>query len=69
MEPQIRSAIREITQGIADFQKIVAAGISSQLPGWKGIETTEKLAQSSNSKIVVIGNPKSGLPIILSGEK
>jgi regulator of protease activity HflC (stomatin/prohibitin superfamily) len=56
-------------QGIADFQKIVAAGISSQLLEWKGIEATEKLAQSQNSKIVVIGNPKSGLPIILSGDK
>ncbi len=53
--------------GIADFQRIVAAGISTQLLEWKGIEATEKLAQSQNSKIVVIGNPKSGLPIILSG--
>ena len=56
-------------QGIADFQKIVAAGISSQHLEWKGIEATEKLASSPNTKIVVIGNPKSGLPIILSGEK
>jgi regulator of protease activity HflC (stomatin/prohibitin superfamily) len=56
-------------QGIADFQKIVAQGISAQLLEWKGIEATEKLAGSSNSKIVVIGNPKSGLPIILSGER
>jgi prohibitin 1 len=56
-------------QGIADFQKIVAQGISAQLLEWKGIEATEKLASSQNTKIVVIGNPKSGLPIILSGEK
>jgi prohibitin 1 len=56
-------------QGIADFQKIVAQGISAQLLEWKGIEATEKLATSENTKIVVIGNPKSGLPIILSGEK
>ena len=56
-------------QGVADFQRIVAQGISSQLLEWKGIEATEKLANSPNSKIVVIGNPKSGLPIILSGEK
>ena len=54
-------------QGIADFQRIVAAGISPQLLEWKGIEATEKLALSPNSKIVVIGNPKSGLPIILGG--
>jgi prohibitin 1 len=55
-------------QGISDFQKIVASGISAQLLEWKGIEATEKLAASANSKIVVIGNPKSGLPIILGGE-
>jgi len=56
-------------QGIADFQRIVAQGISPQLLEWKGIEATEKLAQSPNTKIVVIGNPKTGLPIILGGEK
>jgi len=54
-------------QGIADFQRIVAQGISSQLLEWKGIEATEKLAMSPNAKVVVIGNPKSGLPIILGG--
>src|SRR5882724_1376207 len=52
-------------QGIADFQKIVAAGISPQLLEWKGIEATEKLAASANAKIVIIGNPKNGLPLVL----
>lgn len=55
-------------QGIADFQKIVAQGISAQLLEWKGIEATEKLANSPNSKVIVVGNPKSGLPIILGGQ-
>jgi prohibitin 1 len=55
-------------QGIADFQRIVAQGISAQLLEWKGIEATEKLAASSNTKVVVIGNTKTGLPVIL-GEK
>lgn len=55
-------------QGIADFQKIVAQGISAQLLEWKGIEATEKLSASTNTKIVVIGNTKTGLPIILGGE-
>lgn len=52
-------------QGIADFQKIVSAGINDKLLEWKGIETTEKLAQSPNAKIVIIGNSKNGLPLIL----
>jgi prohibitin 1 len=55
-------------QGIADFQKIVAQGISSQLLEWKGIEATEKLAMSSNAKVVVVGNPKNGLPLILGAQ-
>ncbi|MFO7523882.1 MAG: prohibitin family protein [Ignavibacteriaceae bacterium] len=54
-------------QGIADFQNIVAKGISDQLLKWKGIEATEKLANSSNSKVIVIGSGKDGLPIILGG--
>ncbi len=52
-------------QGIADFQRIVATGISAQLLEWKGIEATEKLAASSNAKVVIIGNPKNGLPLVL----
>ncbi len=55
-------------QGIADFQRIVAAGISPALLEWKGIEATEKLAMSPNSKVVVIGSGKNGLPIILGGD-
>jgi prohibitin 1 len=52
-------------QGIADFQKIVAQGISPQLLEWKGIEATEKLATSTNSKVVIVGNAKNGLPLVL----
>jgi prohibitin 1 len=55
-------------KGIADFQAIVSRGISEQLLKWKGIEATEKLASSSNSKIVVIGSGKSGLPLILGND-
>jgi prohibitin 1 len=54
-------------QGIADFQKIVAQGISAQLLEWKGIEATEKLAMSPNTKVIVVGNSK-GLPLILGGD-
>lgn len=56
-------------QGIADFQRIVTQGISQQLLEWKGIEATEKLAASPNAKVVIIGNPRTGLPVILSTEK
>jgi prohibitin 1 len=52
-------------KGIADFQTIVAAGISDQLLRWKGIEATEKLANSQNTKVIIVGAGKDGLPIIL----
>lgn len=54
-------------KGISDFQNIVSEGINEQLLRWKGIEATEKLAQSQNTKMVVIGSGKDGLPIILGG--
>ncbi|MEJ2615494.1 MAG: prohibitin family protein [Ignavibacteriaceae bacterium] len=55
-------------KGIADFQEIVSKGISEQLLKWKGIEATEKLAGSSNTKVVVIGSGKDGLPLILGSD-
>ncbi|HEX9739178.1 MAG TPA: prohibitin family protein [Ignavibacteriaceae bacterium] len=55
-------------KGIADFQDIVSKGISDQLLKWKGIEATEKLANSNNSKVVIIGSGKDGLPIILGNQ-
>ncbi|MBU0558992.1 MAG: prohibitin family protein [Bacteroidetes bacterium] len=54
-------------KGIADFQEIVSEGINQNLLRWKGIEATEKLANSANAKIVVIGSGKDGLPLILGG--
>lgn len=54
--------------GIRDFQSIVTTGITQTLLEWKGIEATEKLAASANTKIVIVGSQKNGLPIIL-GDK
>ncbi len=52
-------------KGIADFQVIVSDGINANLLKWKGIEATENLAKSPNTKVVVIGAGKDGLPLIL----
>jgi hypothetical protein len=52
-------------QGIADFQTIVAKGISAELLKWKAIEVAHELSKSPSAKIIVLGD-KSGLPIILS---
>jgi regulator of protease activity HflC (stomatin/prohibitin superfamily) len=53
-------------QGIKDFQDIVSEGLTDRLLKWKGIESTLELAKSTNSKVVVIGSAKDGLPIILN---
>ena len=37
-------------------------------PRWRGIDATLRLAQSPNTKIVVIGPGKNGLPIILNAD-
>ncbi len=52
-------------KGIKDFQSIVSEGINEQLLRWKGIEATEKIASSPNTKVVLVGAGKDGLPIIL----
>jgi len=51
--------------GIAAFQRTVSEGISDSYLRWRGIEATLALAQSRNSKVVIIGSGKDGLPIIL----
>ena len=56
-------------QGIKDFQNIVTEGISEKLLEWKGIEATIELSRSQNSKIVVVGNTKNGLPLLFSGDR
>jgi len=52
-------------QGIQDFQNIVSQGITETLLRWKGIEATKALAESSNTKVVIIGG-RDGLPLILN---
>jgi len=51
--------------GIRAFQQTVSQGISDSYVRWRGIEATLQLAQSPNTKIVIIGSGKDGLPVIL----
>src|SRR6266700_4877496 len=52
-------------EGIRDFQQTVSQGISESYLRWRGIEATLQLSQSTNSKVVIIGSGKDGLPVIL----
>ncbi len=50
--------------GIRDFQTIVGAGLTDNYLRWRGIDATLHLAQSPNSRLVIIGG-RDGLPVIL----
>lgn len=52
-------------QGKADANRILSASLNEKILTDKGIEATTKLADSPNSKVVIIGSGKNGLPIIL----
>ena len=52
--------------GIRDFQLAVQAGISDNYLRWRGIEATLRLATSPNSKTVIIGGGRTGMPLILN---
>ncbi|MBK1988926.1 prohibitin family protein [Sphaerospermopsis aphanizomenoides BCCUSP55] len=52
-------------KGIAESQKIISGGLTNQILQLRAIEATEKLAQSNNSKVVVIGSEKGGTPILI----
>jgi regulator of protease activity HflC (stomatin/prohibitin superfamily) len=56
-------------EGIAKYQSIVRQGLTNEYLQWKGIEATEQLASSPNTKIVIVGSGKSGLPVILQTDK
>lgn len=56
-------------EGEAEYQRIITESLSPTFLQFKGIEATRELAQSSNSKVVVVGGGDSGgLPLILGGQ-
>ena len=55
-------------KGKADANRILSASLNEQILQDKGIEATIKLSESPNSKVIVIGSGKSGLPIILGNQ-
>lgn len=52
--------------GIADYQETISKTLSDKILAWQGIEATQKLAESPNAKVVVIGSGKEGLPLIFN---
>lgn len=56
-------------KGIRDYQSIINETLTDKLLSYEGIKATQNLAESENSKIVVIGAGEKGLPVILGGGK
>ncbi len=54
-------------QGVADYNRIISASLTANILKQKGIDATLKLSESANSKVVVIGGGKEGMPLILGG--
>ncbi|MEA2043214.1 MAG: prohibitin family protein [Bacteroidota bacterium] len=54
-------------EGEATANKIVSSSLTDNLLKMRGIEATLKLSKSPNTKIVVVGSGKDGLPMILGG--
>jgi regulator of protease activity HflC (stomatin/prohibitin superfamily) len=52
-------------EGKAAANRILSASLTDKILQEKGIEATIKLSESPNSKVIVIGSSKNGLPIIL----
>lgn len=52
-------------QGISDYNRLISASLTDKILQQKGIDATLDLANSPNSKVVVIGSGKDGLPLIL----
>lgn len=51
--------------GKAEANRILNASLSENILKEKGIQATVELAQSPNTKVVVVGSGKDGLPLIL----
>lgn len=73
-EFRLKKADQEIARkekdatGINKYQKIVTESISPELLKWKGIMATLELAQSPNTKVIIVGGGKDGLPIIFNAD-
>ena len=57
--------VRIEAQGKADANRILSASLTDKILQDKGIEATLELAKSPNSKVVIVGSSKDGLPLIL----
>jgi regulator of protease activity HflC (stomatin/prohibitin superfamily) len=58
---------RIAAEGEARANNIITSSLTANLLKMRGIEATAELAKSPNTKVVVVGSGKDGLPLILGG--
>lgn len=52
-------------RGNAEAQKILSQGLTDKVLKLKAIEATQKLAESQNSKVIIVGGGEDKLPVLL----
>ena len=52
-------------EGIANYNREVSASLTTNILKLRGIEATMALAESPNTKVIVVGSGEDGLPLIL----
>jgi|GEM_PF-95526 len=65
-EETIRKQIEAF--GWKNYNNLVSESLNPKVLKWMGIQTTRKLAESNNSKVVIMGNGSQGLPVILGSD-
>ncbi|WP_346910491.1 prohibitin family protein [uncultured Roseibium sp.] len=56
-------------EGIKKYQDIIKQSLTEDLLRWQGVQATKELSTSPNSKTVIIGSGKDGLPLILGSDR
>lgn len=64
-----READRKIieAEGVYQYNTKINKSLNGDILKWKGIQATQALSESNNSKVIVIGSGGNQLPIILGG--
>jgi regulator of protease activity HflC (stomatin/prohibitin superfamily) len=55
--------------GIKSYNDLLNSSLTPNVLKWEAIEATKKLAQSPNTKVIIMGNTSATLPLMLSGDK
>jgi len=71
LQQERKEAERRIIEAEAKAKanSILSASLSDKILKDKGIEATLQLANSPNSKVIIVGSGSDGLPLILGGNQ